>query len=106
MSFVVTFLLWPVLVIICHSKWMKKIVKGNFWSECAKISFNVYIWHAVILAGYTMIPLKYSQFLYSLKGMIFTLILLVWIVGGVSHYFIEKPLNKFVMKKVECNFSK
>lgn len=95
----VVFILWPSLLILFHSRWVKRIIQENIWSKWAEISFSVYIWHCILLIGYLFMPREDAGWLYSGWGLFFTIVILQ-VVGILSNQFIEKPLYNFL--KREC----
>ena len=99
MDFIVVFLLWPAVITICHSEWFSKAVSRRFWSDWARVSFDVYIWHRVLLTLYLFIPSENRGWLLSVRGMLLT-ILLAEVAGWLSYHLIEMPLNRRI-KKVE-----
>ena len=95
MNLPITFILWPSAIILSYSKTITGIFQGNFWSQWAKISFDVYIWHAVVLGTLKIIPIKERAWSMSLWGLMMTLAL-CQIVGWLSWRFIERPLDKAI----------
>lgn len=92
----VVFILWPSLLILFHSGWVKRIIRGEkIWHKWAEISFSVYIWHCILLIGYLFIPREEVGWLYSGWGLLFTIVILQ-VVGILSNQFIEKPLYNFL----------
>lgn len=97
MKFNVVFILWPAVIIICHSKGFSQIIGRKFWTDWAKISFDIYIWHRILLTLYLFIPIENRGWLISVRGMLLTLCFMQ-IIGVLSHYFIELPMDRRIEK--------
>lgn len=91
----VVFVFWPSLLVIMNSKLVKKVIRGEFWSKWAEISFDVYIWHMVWISSYSFLGDKYMGWVYSVKGMVVTVVVLQ-LVGLLSNRLFERPINKYL----------
>jgi len=100
-NYTLTFIYYPTLIIIFNFNIMKKIFFSKIIQKIAEISFNVYVWHGVFILLLSIIN-KYCSFNISFASykimLIFTTIL--YIFGTNSHYLIEKPLAKLILKKL------
>lgn len=101
-GYIMTFIFYPALIIIFSSKSVTNKLSWRWVDELAKISFNVFMWHfPLLLIMYVVIKLfKISVNLGTVKTMIaFTAI--CYLVGAISHYLIEKPINRIVDSKLK-----
>lgn len=100
-NYTLTFIYYPALIIIFNTNIIKKIYSNKLITKIAEISFNVYVWHVEAILIFIIIK-KVSNLninFVSYKTMlIFTIIL--YIFGTISHYLIEKPLEKLIFKKL------
>lgn len=102
LPYVLTFLLYPAIIVIFETNIVKRIFNNKLWGVAGNISFDVYLWHN------PMIPLMYVVMTFfnfsidfsKLSSMyIFTIISII--VGIFSYYLCERPLAKFVNKQIE-----
>jgi hypothetical protein len=102
LNYTLTFIFYPTLIIGFHINEVNIIYLKKIISKIAEISFNVYVWHIVgililiiVNKGYNL-NIKLNSYRVM---MIFTIIL--YIFGFFSYYFIEKPLEKLISKKLK-----
>lgn len=99
-NYIVTFLVFPAIIILFETKVMRKIFCHKFWGTLSAISFEVYLWHLpLLLLMYFMMNLfswdpDFSNLLFML---IFTLI--VWVVATLMYFFAERPITKLLTRK-------
>lgn len=99
-NYILTFIYYPMLIIVFNTGYMRKIFRFKIIDVCARISFNVYILH------YSLFPLSYIAIkvlnlnidLNSLTSMLYFSIFSI-VVGSISYFGIEKPLNKYLKGK-------
>jgi hypothetical protein len=100
-NYTLTFIYYPALIIIFNINIMKKIYSSKLIIKIAEISFNVYVWHVgailifIIINKACNLNINFSSY----KVMIIFTVLL-YIFGIISHYLIEKPLAKLILKKL------
>lgn len=103
-NYTLTFIYYPALIIIFNINIMKKIYSSKLIIKIAEISFNVYVWHVgailifIIINRACNLNINFSSY----KVMIIFTVLL-YIFGTISHYLIEKPLEKLNLKKLNSN---
>lgn len=96
-NYVVTFLLYPAIIILFHTKPVKKFFGWKGIGTLSAISYNVYIWHLLLLIVLLAANVKYELHIDYTNRMVMIVGLLVsWVVGTLSHYFIEKPINRYI----------
>ena len=104
--YIMIFIYYPSLVIVFTSKAFSKLLNWTLICELGKISFNVYVWHApLFLIMFVVLKLTNINInLCSVKAMIiFTVI--CYMAGAVSHYLIERPINKIIDNKLNSIIS-
>lgn len=101
MNYILTFLVFPSLVFVFESNFGKSIFRHKLWGTLGKISFDVYLWHN------PMLPLMYAIIGYtgwnpnfSKISSMYVFLMVSWLVGAVSYYVVETPLNRFVDRKI------
>lgn len=102
LNYTLTFIFYPALIVGFHINKVNIIYLKKIISKIAEISFNVYVWHVIgililiiVNKGYN-INIKLNSYRVM---MIFTIML--YIFGFFSYYFIEKPLEKLISKKLK-----
>lgn len=99
--YVVTFLLWPSVIILCKSKWMMRRYNTELlkkWDEC---SFDTYIWHLLVLQIiYVILKVTMWGFIGTYVGMLVTVVV-AFAVGRISHKYISVPIDIFIEKKIK-----
>ncbi len=100
LNYILTFLVFPALILVFESKLFKKIFRHKIWGTLSSISFEVYLWHN------PMLPLMYVLMRafnlnpnFSNIGTMFLFLLVSWLVGAVMYYSLERPITKFITKK-------
>lgn len=94
-NYLMTFVFYPAIIVLCHSNFCKKVFRAKIWGVIGNISYDVYIWHTVLfILMYVVIKvLGINVNLFQVSAMIcFTAI--TFVVGTVSHFAIEKPIQK------------
>ncbi|MBQ8600314.1 MAG: acyltransferase [Clostridia bacterium] len=102
LAYLLTFMMFPAIIILFETTFVKRIFSHSFWGVCGAVSFNIYIWHVPLfpLLAICLKLLNISIEISRIRYMyIFALIAIA--VGIISHYFIEKPLNKFIYKQID-----
>ena len=84
------------IILLTQTDTARKLFHHQFWGILSVISFDVYVWHFTLQALLALVAPQ-IVFAQSVGGMLlFTLI--AWLVGALSHYFIERPLNTHLPK--------
>lgn len=97
-NFILTFLLYPAIIIVLNAKYIEKIFHFKFMETISRISFDVYIWHNTLLLVLCIFINKFTIPYETPQSMlIFTLI--CYIVGTISYYLIDKNFQKYFNKK-------
>lgn len=98
-NYIFTFLYYPAIIVILKSAFFSRILNINLWGELGEISFNVYIWHIILMLAALIAKdiLGFAIPFGRVRAMLlFTL--LCFVAGTVSHYLIEKTIYKMVKK--------
>ena len=101
-NYIMTFIYYPALIIFCKTPIVDKILNRKVFGEIGRISFDVYIWHSpfFILMFILIKIFKWNLNLNCYWTMIGYAII-CYAFGTISHYFIERPLNKMLINKIE-----
>ena len=99
--YLMSFVFFPGLVLLTETDLAKRFFRHSFWGTMGQISFNTYIWHCPMLWVMFLIThlLNITPY-YAQRKWMYLFCFLTVIVGSVSFYLIEKPLNSFLRKKV------
>lgn len=99
-SYLMTFLIFPSLIIIIKSKWFDSIFNHKFIGTLGKITFGVYIWHEplTVFRQLGQVVFSWDIDLNRLSSMILFAIA-AWAVGTISYFLLEKPLQVYLDKK-------
>ena len=99
-NYMMTFLVFPAIVILFETKAMGKIFCHKIWGTLSAISFEVYLWHLpllllayVIKGGLGWTP-DYSNIWYMLG---FTAI--TWGFATLMYFALERPIVNFIARK-------
>lgn len=101
-NYIMTYVYYPALIIVCKADIIRKLLNKNIIGKIGRISFDVYIWHnPFYILMYIFIKIfKWNLNLNSYRTMIGYAIV-CFIFGGISFYFIEQPLTRWIEKKVK-----
>ncbi|WP_028236520.1 acyltransferase family protein [Pseudobutyrivibrio sp. MD2005] len=89
-----TFAFFSALIILAETKVAKKIFSSSFWSVIAKCAYDVFIWHVCMEMLYKYLLIRYPALsLHTEWKMMLGALVIDWIVGLFSYYFIEKPIS-------------
>ena len=107
-NYMVTFLLFPALIILLETNVSRKIFRHKIWSTVSSISFEVFVWHIPLLlfAYFVMNLLKITpDFVNKSEGtyiaMMLGFLLITWVVGTLLYFFVERPITKRLTQKEE-----
>lgn len=95
--YLMAFLVHPALLIIAQSPLAKRIFTHPCWGVLSQISFSVYIWHLPLLMGiYILMAVLRVDIDFSKPVSMYGFTLAAWLVGAVSYYCLEKPLDRLI----------
>lgn len=95
------FLFCPSLIILLQTDCAQRVFRHSIWQVMCEISFNTYVWHSPLQLFLTLVA---PQFIYSQRlGHMYLFALLAWIIGTVSHFLLEIPLQKW-LPRIAQNF--
>lgn len=99
-NYIMTFIYYPAVIIFFKSQVVKKVFDNNIWGRLGRISFDVYIWHNPFFI-LLFILIKIFNWNLNLSSCWFMIVyaIICYLFGTISHYFIEKPLNRLVANK-------
>lgn len=98
--FLLTFLVYPSIIILFETKHAKKIFQHKFWGVLGDICFNVYLWHNPMLPlMYTLMAVFNWELDFSKLSVMYLFLIASFAVGTASYYLLEKPLKVLVNKK-------
>jgi len=102
MSQILSFLLYPALIILLESDSVKKLFHP-FWGTLGQISFNVYIWHlTVFIAVEVFCGIAGYQLNYTSVSTMYAVAGITVLAGTASHFLVEKRLNRFVDRQISA----
>lgn len=100
-QYLMTFLFYPALLIVCRSEKVNRCFEGKFFSVAAAISFDVYVWHfefnTFSSVANTVLNLGIDF------GTLPTEILMIAAevcVGVLSYYILDKPISSWLKTKL------
>ena len=94
MRWLLTFLVWPGMILLLKAPVIEKFVHGGLWNSLAKYSFNAYVWHSCLLKVLTLYTAVTGQkpFYSRISMLIFTAA--AFLLGVISYRWIETPIAK------------
>lgn len=96
-QFLLTFVLYPALVIQTESGIFRMLFSHHIWQKLGQYSYNTFIWHAPMLLMLSHLCIYWNLKPYlPHRWAMYTFCLVAEIVGIVSHYGIEKPLDRLM----------
>lgn len=99
MNFVATFVLYPAIILLLHTKTAQNLFCWKGFSAISEISFDVYVWHLLFLIVMLAANVKWEMHLdYGNPITMFIGLGISWVIGVISHYGIEKPINRYIDK--------
>lgn len=97
MPYILTFCYYPALIVLLETNAAHWLIHGKFWNTAGAISFDVYIWHVPVyllwrcVEKLTGLPADFTRI-----GWMFAFALVCAAAGTLSHFLLEKPLDRFV----------
>jgi len=89
-----SFVLCPALIVLSQTVAAGKIFRHSFWQTLSEISYNVYVWHFTIQL---FCSLFWPEWMSSGRPVdMYVFGAATWVIGAVSHYLLEKPLNRLL----------
>ena len=96
-NFIITFLLFPSIIILFETKPAHMIFRHKIWETISGISFEVYLWHLPLMVLWCLIRDSanwYPNMNSVWSMMIFTLA--SWAVGTIMYFCLERPITRCV----------
>lgn len=98
--YILTFLVFPALILLCETVTAKKIFRHKVWGTVGSITFHVYLWHSPMFPlMYCLLPLMGITLNFSARWTMYLFLLVAFVIGTLSFFFIEKPINRLLDKK-------
>jgi len=99
--FSLIFVLYPSLILFTESGISKALFRHRFWGVWSQCSYNAYIWHNVVIFAIVIASdfANNSGYL-SQRATMFAVCILIECIGIVSHFLIEKPVDRWIRKTV------
>lgn len=101
LNYVMTFIYYPVVIILCRTELVRKIIDREIFGKIAQISFDVFIWHNPF---YILLYILIKVFDWNLNlNSYLTMIgytIVCYVFGTFSYYCIELPLKNVIDKKM------
>lgn len=99
--YLMTFFVYPAIIILMNTDIAKKIFKWKFIGTLSAISYNVYVWHLTLIIILLAVDRLWSlNIVYSNVFLMIGGLIVSYIVGALSHYYIEKPITRYIDKKL------
>lgn len=96
-----TFLLYPAIIGLLACTKINDLFRSNFFKTLGSVSFEMYICqYHVFLAIHLLEAFEVIKFPRSDKGMLLAT-LIIFIVSLLVHFFVEKPINSYLSKKIK-----
>lgn len=99
-AYLMTFLYYPALIILFLSKPVKTLFCTKWIGWLAEISYNVYIWHTVFIVLMYVATMTYGIAIDHSELTMLAFTGIMFVIGTVSHFVIEKPITKMLLNKV------
>lgn len=100
-NYILTFILYPAIIIVSLNMSINNIVINRIIREIGLITYDVYIWH--ICTFYIMKLIihtnGYDISLFMNRKSMFLYTGICFLIGTVSHYMVERPINNYLVKK-------
>jgi len=96
-NYLLTFLLYPAIVVLAQHKWAQKLFSNKIWGEIGAVSYGLYVWHIpLILIYFTVID--YFKITVDFANVVYigAFLAVSCAVAAISYYFIEKPVSKLI----------
>lgn len=101
MRYLLSFVFFPGLVLLTETNLAKRIFQHKFWGVWGQISFNAFIWHSPMFrAMFSAMHILDITPNYAQRKWMYLFCLLTMVVGTISFFCIEKPLNRFIQGKL------
>lgn len=99
--YMVAFIIWPSIILMLRNEKFNKLICSSCWSNMAKSSFNIYVWHCPIL--HLLVGVIKVNDIKCYDTVLFMLISLGIIVGiGIlSYIFLEKTIQNILSKCIK-----
>lgn len=98
-SYILTYIYFPALIILFKSKLFTKVFNREFIGKLGQISFDVYLWHVpLLMLMFIVIKIFNLNINLSSYFSMACFVIICFIFGALSHFFIELPCNKIIKK--------
>lgn len=98
-NYILVFLFYPAVIIFIQNDFLKKIFSHNWIGTLGAITFDVYVWHAVMLMALRLLSEKgVLTFDFSMRSTMWLTTCMAFAIGTVSYFFIEKQINRILKK--------
>ena len=101
-AYIMTFIYFPAVIVLFSSERIQKILHKKWIGTLSEISFDVYIWHSVFLVVMHIVMIKFNLSINHSYLTMTMFAVLMYIVGTISYYCIEKPINKALKKYINA----
>lgn len=99
--YLMAFFFFPAIIILMHTNVAKKVFRWKVIGKISEISYNVYVWHLALIMVLMAVDRLLSLGLdYSNVLLMFMVLGISFLVGTLSHYFIEIPVGRYIDKKL------
>jgi peptidoglycan/LPS O-acetylase OafA/YrhL len=99
---IMTFIYYPALIIVFDSKLFRKIFQWNWIGKLGEISFDTFIWHfPIIIMMYIFMKIFNLNLDLSRVTVMIAITIICFLFGTLSHYLLEKPINKMINNRLE-----
>lgn len=99
LHYLLSFVLFPALILLTETNTSKRIFNHRFWGKWGQISFNAFVWHEPMLcAMFTVTHIIEITPNYAQRKWMYLFCLLAEIVGVISYYLLEKPIDRYLQK--------
>lgn len=102
-NYILTYLFYPALIVLFTSN-VKKLFRFKFIGTVGKISMDAFLWHFPVILGFINFN-KYFEMGLDYENRWYMIIILIvsYILGTFTYYFIEKPALKILVDKFVHN---
>lgn len=101
-NYIMTYIYYPMVIILCKSNIIGRLLNRKIIGQLGRISFDVFIWHnPFYLLLYICIKLfNWNLNLNSWITMVgYAVFCYIW--GTISYYLIEQPIGKIINKRIK-----
>lgn len=97
--YAMNFLVWPAVLVIFVSKPVRKLLDFKFIGVLGELTYDVYLWHIpMMLAMYVVFKLCSINLNLDYPTCLWTFFAGTFVVGAISHFAIDRPIQKLLKK--------